>query len=236
MTFDLIHCLQITFQVEINEDVSDYRDISVEVKGPSGKMDCRLNTSGTICKGTFMASEIGIHEVVVRYQGEPVVGSPLKCRVLPQQSEVSYKPSGLAPCAVGSIVEVLVNPQDASPSGAKLEFLEVVAVSPSGNEKLCEVTGVDGGFAATFKPDEPGEWKVTVLYKGKDIQGSPFPCFVYDPNGVVVRNKYFFYCDLFTPATGLLNHPTDLVLPQNTPFRMHTFSCIHIIDILTCMI
>jgi len=122
--------------------------------------------------------------VVVKYQGEPVVGSPLKCRVLPRLSEITY--SGLAPCAVGSVVEVLVNPQDTSPAGAKLEFMEVVALSPSGNSTPCTVNKVTGGFAATFKPDEPGEWKVTVMYKGKDIQGSPFPCFVYDPNGVVV--------------------------------------------------
>lgn len=183
-----IYHLQITFNVEVNEDVADYREITVEVKGPSGKVDCRLNLNSSASgKGTFTASEIGIHEVVVRYQGEPVVGSPLKCRVLPQYSEISHSTGGLAPCAVGSVVEVLVNPQDTSPAGAKLEFLEVVAVSPSGAKKDCTVNRVEGiGFAATFKPDESGEWKVIVLYKGKDIQGSPFPCFVYDPNGVVV--------------------------------------------------
>jgi len=90
----LIWCLlffQISFHVEINEEISDYREITVEVKGPSGKVDCRLNLNSSASgKGTFTASEIGIHEVVVKYQGEPVVGSPLKCRVLPQYSEISY--------------------------------------------------------------------------------------------------------------------------------------------------
>jgi len=177
--------------VELLEEEVSHRDIVVEVKGPSGKVDCRVNImtpEGGVGRGSFTATEIGIHEVVVKYQGEPVVGSPLKCRVVPRLSQIEA--SGLAPCAVGSVVEVLVNPQDTtSPAGAKLEFMEVVALSPSGDSRPCDVNKVSGGFAANFKPDEPGEWKVTVMYKGKDIQGSPFPCFVYDPNGVVVSSS-----------------------------------------------
>lgn len=174
--------------MECLEEEIHHREIVVEVKGPSGHLDARINLApdGGHGKGTFTATDIGIHEIVVKYQGEPVVGSPLKCRVVPRLSEISYS-TGLAPCAVGSIVEVLVNPQD--PSGAKLEYMEVVALSPSGNSRPCTVNKVVDGFAATFKPEEPGEWKVTVLYKEKDIQGSPFPCFVYDPNGVIVRTK-----------------------------------------------
>ena len=102
-------------------------------------------------------------------------------------SKIAYT-TGLEPCAVGSVVEVSVNPQDTSPSGAKLEFMEVIALSPSGNKMMCPVNEVFGGFAATFKPDEAGEWKITVMYKGRDIQGSPFPCFVFDPNGIKVKN------------------------------------------------
>ncbi len=174
--------------VQCLEEEIYHREIVVEVKGPSGKLDCRINLAPDgHGKGTFTATEIGIHEVVVKYQEEPVLGSPLKCRVLPRLSEISHT-TGLAPCAVGSIVEVLVNPQDTSPSGAKLEYMEVQSLSPSGNSTPCTVNKVLEGFAATFKPDEPGEWKVTVLYKEKDIQNSPFSCFVYDPNGVIVIN------------------------------------------------
>ncbi|XP_035712922.1 filamin-A isoform X3 [Folsomia candida] len=192
----------ISFRVECLEEEIHHREIVVEVKGPSGHLDARINLApdGGHGKGTFTATDIGIHEIVVKYQGEPVVGSPLKCRVVPRLSEISYS-TGLAPCAVGSIVEVLVNPQD--PSGAKLEYMEVVALSPSGNSRPCTVNKVVDGFAATFKPEEPGEWKVTVLYKEKDIQGSPFPCFVYDPNGVILDTldgalpglPFAFICD-----------------------------------------
>ena len=176
--------------MDCQDDETDTREITIEVKGPSGKVDCRLNSlSSTVTKGAFTATEIGIHEVVVKYQGEPVQGSPLKCRILPVMSKINY--TGLEPCAVGSVVEVLVNPQDSSPSGAKQEYIEVVAISPSGNSKPCMVNKIPEGFAATFKPDEPGEWKVNVLYKGKDIQGSPFPCFVFDPNGVKVSFVQF---------------------------------------------
>jgi len=166
----------------------DSREITVEVICPSGSMDCKLTEHGKSgARGSFTATDIGFHEIVVKYQGEPVQGSPLKCRVLPTLSQIKHT-TGLAPCAVGSVVEVLVNPQDTSPSGAKLELMEVIAVSPTGRQIPCEVNpaGDAPGFAAIFKPDEPGEWKVVVKYKGKEIQGSPFPCYVYDPNGVKV--------------------------------------------------
>lgn len=40
---------------------------------------------------------------------------------------------------------------------------------------------------ATFKPDEAGEWRIEITYQGKQIQGGPFTCSVFDPNGVHVE-------------------------------------------------
>ena len=37
---------------------------------------------------------------------------------------------------------------------------------------------------ATFQPDEAGEWSIAITHKGAHIQGGPFNCFVFDPNGV----------------------------------------------------
>lgn len=194
---------QITFHVDFVDDEIEQSEITVEVKGPSERVDCRLNFTSKGGKGTFTATEIGIHEVVIKYQGEPIKNSPLRCRILPPLSKIAYG-AGLEPCAVGSVVEVSVNPQETGPAGAKLEFMEVIALSPSGMKKDCPVNAVIGGFAATFKPDEPGEWKITILYRNKEIQGSPFPCFVFDPNGVkVIGSKYLAVVVIFPKFTSI---------------------------------
>lgn len=47
-----------------------------------------------------------MHEIVVKYEGEEVCGGHY-FRVLPPLVEVA--PPGMAPCALGSLVQVLVN-------------------------------------------------------------------------------------------------------------------------------
>lgn len=56
--------------------------------------------------GTFIPQKIGMHEIVVLYN-EDEVQSGHFFRVLPPMVEVA--PPGMAPCALGSIVQVLVN-------------------------------------------------------------------------------------------------------------------------------
>ncbi|XP_039300875.1 filamin-A-like [Nilaparvata lugens] len=85
----------------------------------------------------------------------------------------------MEPCAVGSIVEVLVNS-----NGARSGLIEVIASSPTGRQLDCPVHEQDGVYSATFQPDEPGEWSIAVRHSGELIQGGPFTCFVFDPNGV----------------------------------------------------
>lgn len=52
----------------------------------------------------------------------------------------------------------------------------------------CPLSSEDGANTATFKPDEAGEWRIEITYQGKQIQGGPFTCSVFDPNGVIVTN------------------------------------------------
>lgn len=47
-----------------------------------------------------------MHEIIVKYEGEEVCGGHY-FRVLPPLVEVA--PPGMAPCALGSLVQVLVN-------------------------------------------------------------------------------------------------------------------------------
>lgn len=52
----------------------------------------------------------------------------------------------------------------------KREDILVTAYSPTGRPLDCPLTIVDGTNSATFKPDEPGEWRIEITYQGKQIQ------------------------------------------------------------------
>ena len=62
-----------------------------------------------------------MHEVLVKNEGEAVRGAPHFLRSMPK-SKKDYE--GIEPCAVGSTVEVLINPHHA----ARPELLEVSAI------------------------------------------------------------------------------------------------------------
>lgn len=79
---------------------------------------------------------------------------------------VTVAPPGMAPCALGSLVEVLVNATGAP----KREDILVTAYSPSGRALHCPLQHVDDTSSAIFKPDEPGTWEIAITYQGKNIQ------------------------------------------------------------------
>ena len=72
----------------------------------------------TVLQGHFTAREVGMHEVLVTNEGEAVRGAPSFIRSMPN-SKKDY--DGIEPCAVGSTVEVLINPHHA----ARPDLLEV---------------------------------------------------------------------------------------------------------------
>lgn len=74
-------------------------------------------------------------------------------------------------------------------NGAKAQNIQVLAMSPDGRELECPVIESGDAYRTTFQPDEPGEWTIAVKHRGQLIQGSPYTCFVFDPNGIKVR-KY----------------------------------------------
>ncbi|XP_076270429.1 filamin-type immunoglobulin domains fbug isoform X3 [Rhynchophorus ferrugineus] len=136
-----------------------------------------------------------MHELIVKYEGEEVVAGHY-FRVLPALVEVA--PPGMAPCALGSLVQVLVNATGAP----RKEDILVTAYSPTGRPLDCPLTTIDGTNSATFKPDEPGEWRIEITYQGKQIQGGPFTCSVFDPNGVRISG--------LEGALPLVPHSIDL--------------------------
>ncbi|CAH1104647.1 unnamed protein product [Psylliodes chrysocephalus] len=165
------------YQVTLLDSSLSYSHLSTEIRGPDNKIF--LGNKLQQGQGTFVPSKVGMHEIIVKYEREEVQSGHY-FRVLPPLVEVA--PPGMAPCALGSLVQVLVNATGAP----KKEDILVTAYSPSGRPLDCPLTVVDGTHSATFKPDEAGEWRIEITYQGKQIQGGPFTCSVFDPNGVFV--------------------------------------------------
>ncbi|XP_039765519.1 filamin-A [Pararge aegeria] len=156
-------------------------DVKVSIVNPlEQESRLKLDSKGA---GEFIPEHAGMHEIVLTVEDIRVDGRYF-FRVLPRL--VSVPPPGMAPCAAGSIVEVLV-----SATGApRREDIDVTAHSPSGRAVPLEPRhpppSAPGTTAssATFQPDEAGVWTIAITYKGEHIQGGPFTCEVFDPAGV----------------------------------------------------
>ncbi|XP_068905096.1 filamin-A isoform X2 [Tenebrio molitor] len=181
------------FQVNLLDSSLSHSYVSVEVRGPDNKYYSVKNLKQG--RGVFVPQKVGMHEIVVKYEGQEVVSGHY-FRVLPQLVEVA--PPGMAPCALGSLVQVLVNATGAP----RREDILVTAYSPTGRPLNCPLKTIDGTNSATFKPDEAGEWRIEITYQGKQIQGGPFTCSVFDPNGVQVSG--------LEGALPLVPHSVDL--------------------------
>ncbi|XP_014471326.1 PREDICTED: filamin-A isoform X4 [Dinoponera quadriceps] len=165
------------FKLEMLTKDANAREVRGEIISPSGRVECRLTWNGAHGKGTFVPTEVGMHKLMVYNDGELVNGCPYYFRVLPPLTKI--KSPGMDPCAIGSVVEVLVNSYGTSHDG-----IDVTAWSPTGRSLPCPVKENDGVHTATFQPDETGEWSIAITHKGNHIQGGPFTCFVFDPNGI----------------------------------------------------
>lgn len=90
-------------------------------------------------------------------------------------------------------------------------------MSPSGRELKCPVKESGDAYRTTFQPDEPGEWTIAVKHRGQLIQGSPYTCFVFDPNGIkvkMIRNtlqekifKYIYYFVILFSCSDWIDQP-----------------------------
>ncbi|XP_055852874.1 filamin-A isoform X2 [Episyrphus balteatus] len=168
---------QTHFRVDVMSREIDISSVRAVIVPPTGSAYVvRLNNHG---EGVFIPEKYGMHEIVVEVGDDSIGGHFF--RVLPRFIQVA--PPGMAPCALGSLVEVLVNATGAP----KTEDILVTAVSPSGISHKCPLKKVEEGHSAIFKPDEAGIWEIAITYQGRHIQGGPFTCAVFDPTGVSVH-------------------------------------------------
>lgn len=168
------------FKIEILADNLELECIRSEVHSPANKLvtsEITVNKFGG--KGKFTPVDPGVHELKVFYK-DKLAAKPMKIKIHPDLTNVIF--SGIEPCSVGSLVEVVINSNGAGTSDVK-----VMAISSTGRELPCELTEKDNSIIANFIPDEIGEWRIAITYSGEHINGSPFPCLVYDANEVEVH-------------------------------------------------
>uniref|UniRef100_A0A2M4CKF2 Putative actin-binding cytoskeleton protein filamin n=1 Tax=Anopheles darlingi TaxID=43151 RepID=A0A2M4CKF2_ANODA len=166
------------FRVEaLSRDV-DLTKVRAYVSQPNSNAlhPVRLGPRG---EGTFLPDKYGMHEIVLEVDDNTLGGHFF--RVLPRLVHVA--PPGMAPCALGSLVEVLVNATGAP----KTEDILVTAYSPSGRPLKCPLKKIEEGHKTIFKPKQDDRSEIAITYQGRHIQGGPFTCAVFDPSGVSVH-------------------------------------------------
>lgn len=168
---------QMYFKIETHTRDIDISTVRAYILAPLGNpQPVKLSGNG---QGVYVPDKYGMHEIVLEVADDKLGGHYF--RVLPRHLHVS--PPGMAPCALGSLVEVLVNATGAP----KIEDILVTAYSPTGRSLKCPLKYSDEGHSAIFKPDEAGVWEIAITYQGRHIQGGPFTCAVFDSNGVSVH-------------------------------------------------
>lgn len=152
--------LQVHFRVEVlNRDI-DISSVRAYVVPPTGiQQSVKLSPNG---EGSYVPDKNGMHEIQLEVNEDKLGGHHF--RVLPRLGSV--KPPGMAPCAIGSLVEVLVNATGAPRS----EDILVTAYSPSGRSLKCPLKKLSEGHSAIFKPDEAGIWEIAITYQGESNQ------------------------------------------------------------------
>lgn len=170
--------MQSYFTVELLTRDVDLSAVRAFVVSPAGHtQQVKIGDNGQCM---YVPEKYGMHEILIEVDEQRLGGHFF--RVLPRFMHVA--PPGMAPCALGSLVEVLVNATGAP----KTEDILVTAFSPTGRQLKCPLKNVGHeGHSAIFKPDEAGVWQIAITYQGQHIQGGPFTCAVFDPNGVSVH-------------------------------------------------
>ncbi|XP_055906888.1 filamin-A isoform X5 [Eupeodes corollae] len=146
-------------------------NVIAEVKMPSGKVDQPViedNRDGTVSI-KYDPKEEGIHELVVKYNGEQVQGSPYKFHVdsISSGYVTAYGP-GLTHGVSGEPCNFTISTKGAGAGGLSL------AVEGPSKADIRYHDNKDGTVSVTYLPTAPGEYQIAVRFGDKNIKGSPF--------------------------------------------------------------
>ncbi|XP_059218764.1 filamin-A isoform X6 [Stomoxys calcitrans] len=145
--------------------------VVAEVKMPSGKVDKPIiqdNRDGTVSV-KYDPKEEGSHELIVKYNGEPVQGSPFKFHVdsITSGYVTAYGP-GLTHGVTGEPCNFTISTKGASAAGLTM------AVEGPSKVDINYHDNKDGTVSVQYLPTAPGEYHVAVRFGDKHIKGSPY--------------------------------------------------------------
>jgi len=148
-----------------------FNSVSADIIMPSGKVaypKIEDNGDGTVTI-RYTPSEVGTHEMNVRYNNQAIQGSPFKFHVDAVSSGyvTAYGP-GLSHGVSGEPCHFTINTKNAGAGG-----LALAVEGPSKAEIRCK-DNKDGTCSVTYYPTCPGEYKIIVKFADQHISGSPF--------------------------------------------------------------
>jgi filamin len=138
---------------------------------PSGKIDKPIiedNRDGTVSI-KYDPREEGTHELVLKYNGEHVQGSPFKFHVdsISSGYVTAYGP-GLTHGVTGEPALFTISTKGAGAGGLSM------AVEGPSKAEIKYKDNKDGTVSVNYLPTAPGEYKISVRFGDKNIKGSPF--------------------------------------------------------------
>jgi filamin len=161
---------------------------------PSGKVanpSIEQNPDGTVSI-KYQPSEVGLHELDVFYNGQPIQGSPFKFHVDAINSltgnnrqggyVTAYGP-GLSHGNCNEPCEFRIVTKNAGTGG-----LAVAVEGPSKAEIQCR-DNKNGTCDVVYYPTAPGDYTITVKFADKHIVGSPFTAKIAGDTRYSKRNQ-----------------------------------------------
>jgi len=129
----------------------------------------------------FKPKEAAVHTLSVKFNGEPVPGSPFKCRVS-DSSQVVISGAGLKMSSLARPALITIDPRSADVSDC-----QVTVTSPAGGRVPVNLSGtLPTKVTAEFQPTEVGPHTINVSMDGEIVGGSPYTCNIYDVTKVQV--------------------------------------------------
>ncbi|XP_051961260.1 filamin-A-like isoform X2 [Xyrauchen texanus] len=156
-------------------------DMTAQVTSPSGKVhkaEIMEGEKNTYCI-RFVPTEMGVHTVSVKYQGQHVPGSPFQFTVGPLGEGGAHKVRaggpGLERAEAGVPAEFSIWTREAGAGG-----LSIAVEGPSKAEIAFE-DRKDGSSGVSYIVQEPGDYEVSIRFNDEHIPDSPFVVPVASP-------------------------------------------------------